>query len=1049
MKFGFGKFALAVGLLTVALPVWAMPGTVIATYIFGAAAAGTFAYVATAFAVNLVASYVIAKALQPNTNFDLSSQSSGPDPGNRQQVPPATNNKLPVVYGTAWVGGIVTDLTITTDNQKLYYVLALAEVTNTNPGQTPDEYTFGDIYWGGKKVIFDPTGYVVASLYDPSTGITDTSIAGKIKIYLYSNGSNKPYNQILNAQTVLSASNLTYKWDAFKQMTNCAFAIVELTYSQTANIRGLEQTSFQISNPRTIPGDCIYDYLVNTRYGAAIPVGQIDTASLTALNAYSLQVITYTPYTGGSSTLTRFLFDGMLDTDRSIMSNLQDMASSCDCLIKYNEITGKWGVIVQQPTYTVAMNINDSNIVSAIQINPLDLSNSFNVAEIKFPNKDQRDSFDTAIIDLAVVAPSLLFPNEPVNKQSISIPLINNNVRAQIIANRLLKAAREDLQVQCSVGFIGLQLEAGDIVEVTNANYGWTNKLFRLNKVTETFQDDGTIITNLVMTEFNPSVYADTNVTQFTPAPDTGLGDPTFFGNVPAPVVTNSFANSVEPLITVDITASQSGIIQYAELWVSAFANPTSTQRIFVGTTAVQSDGNPYQTNALMGSVTVSDLPAGDWYFFSRMVNSLASSIYSPASTKFTWRPTTFQYTEQYLIVAYADTATGSGFSLSPTNKLYFGLVNQSNANISTDPSIYNWYLADPSFGTNKFLLYVNRQTRKFSFATGFAGYASGNTGFVPTQTTLYDPSLWSALETSTNVINLDHRTGQLIEVGTTTVGTGEIAVVNNPDGKLVASLQQFLDFGPGVYQYTGSAATITIDVFGRVVGFTTPDNFYYTRNEFVATAGQKIFTPTARQAGYITGQDLIFQNGLLLKPTDDYTETSTTVTLNIGASVNDVVTIISFRSVGASTYASFTRNYVTLNNVSTYTASGFTINSGYETLFLDGVSLTDQDYDLVGQTIQNFPGIVTGELLILQWSANNLGTPNGNPVNITISPIVGQQTYSFSLDPNAFNLYKNGVLLDSGDDYTTGVNSYTLAIAPLTNISVMTQQSFARTGAA
>jgi len=1048
MKFGFNKYVVGAVLLGVALPALAMPGTVIATYIFGAAAAGTFAFVATAFAVNLVASYVIAKALQSNTNLDLSSQTQI-DPGNRQQLPPATNNKLPVVYGTAWLGGMVVDMSISTNNQEIYYVIALSEVTSTNGGQTPDTITFGDIYWGGKKVNFKPNGYTVASLDDPSTGILDFAYANKMNIYLYSNGSFNPTNSPFTAVQVLSASNLSYKWDGTKQMSNTAFAIVQLQYSQTANVRGLEQTKFQITNSRFAPGDCFYDYLINTRYGASIPESQIDLTSLAALNTYAAQTITYTPYTGGSASIARFRFDGTVDTSRSIMSNLQDMASSCDCLLKYNEIVGKWGVIVQSPTYSVAMNINDSNIVSAIQVNPLDLSSSFNVAEIKFANSTEQDSFDTVVIDLQEVAPELLFPNEPVNKQSVAIPLVNNNVRAQLIANRLLKAAREDLQVQCSLGFVGLQLEAGDIVSFTNANYGWTNKLFRLNRVTETYEDTGNVIVNLTMTEFNPTVYDDASVTQFTPADNSGLGDPTFFGTVPGPVVGSQYPTAVTPYFLVNITTASSGITQYAELWYSAFSNPTAEQRFFLGTTEVQSSGNPYDVNTLMPAVQVSNIPSGTWYFFSRMVNNLASSQFSSASSPFIWRPTTFQYENRYIVAAYGTSATGAGFSLNPAGKTYYGLRNQSNTTISTSPSDYTWYLADPNFGTEVYLCFANRGTRRISFATGFADFAGGSGAFVPTQTSIFDPSLWSALNTGNNIIDLDARSGQLIQTGTTTVGTGEIAVTNNQDGKLIASLQQFLDFGPGVYQFTGSAATLTIDVFGRVVGFTAPDNFYYTRNEFVATAGQTVFTPTARAAGYIIGQDLVFRNGALLKPTDDYTETSTTVTLNVGAIVNDVITIISFRSVGTSTYASFTRNYVTLTNASFYTASGFTINSGYENLFLNGLSLTDQDYDLVGQTIQTFPNVVTGELLVLQWEPNNLGVPNGSPVNVSINTTPGQPTYSFSLDPNAFNLYMNGTLLDSGSDYTTATNQYTLAVTPITTETIMQQQTFARTGAA
>ena len=1047
MKFGFSKLLVGVVLIGVALPALAMPGTIIATYIFGAAAAGTFAFAATAFAINLVASYVISKALLPNTNNDIASQS--PDPGNRQQLPPATNNKLPVVYGTAFVGGMVVDMSISSNNQDIYYVIALSEVTSTNEGQTPDTITFGDVYWGGKEVIFKPNGYTVGALLDPSTGVVDTNVNGKIDIYLYRNGSFSPTNSPYTAVEVMNTSGLTYVWPNSKFMTNCAFAIIHLKYSQTANVRGLEQTKFQITNSRSAPGDCIYDYLINTRYGAALPEAQINTASLTALNVYAAETITYTPYTGGSATIPRFKFDGVVDTSRSIMNNLQDMASSCDSLIKYNEITAKWGVIVQSPTYTVAMNINDSNIVSAIQINPTDLSSSFNVAEIKFANNTQQDSFDTVVIDLQVVAPSLLFPNEPVNKQSIALPFVNDNVRAQLIATRLLKAVREDLQVQCSLGFVGIQLEAGDIVSFTNTNYGWVDKLFRLNQVTETYQDDGTITVNLTMSEFNPTVYDDVSITQFTPADNTGLGDPTFFGTVPAPVIGAQYPTVTNPYFLASVTTSSSGITQYVELWYSAFQFPTDEQRIFIGTSEVQSNGNPWDVNTELPAISVANIPAGTWYFFSRMVNSLASSTYSVASAPFNWKPSTFQYTEQYMAVVYADDAIGTNLSLNPSGKNYYGLRNQSNTVISTTPSDYLWYLADPNFGTNKYLCYANRTGRKFSFATGYADYAGGSGSFVPTQTQIFDPSLWSALNVGINIFDLDHRTGQLIETGTTTVGTGEIAVANNNQGKLIASLQQFLDFGPGVYQYTGSAATLTIDIYGRVVGFSAPDNFYYTRNEFFATSGQTVFTPTARQAGYITGQDLVFRNGVLLKPTSDYTETSTIVTLNIGAVLNDIVTIISFRSVGTSTYASFTRNYATLTNASSYTASGFTLNSGYELLFINGVALTDQDYDISGQTILNFPNIVNGELLVLQWEPNNLGVPNGSPVNISINTNVGQATYSFNLDSNAFNLYNNGILLDSGSDYTTATNQYTLLQTPTTNVSILQQQTFARTGPA
>lgn len=1056
MKLGFNKkLFVGIAFATFSLPTFAI-GMTIALAITGATlATAGIGTLAIAFAINMVVSAVISKVFfnpsQPNSSGFGSG--SSPNVGNNQQVPPATDNKLPVVYGSAYVGGTIVDLSITSDNQQLYYVIALCEVTNTNVGQTPDAITFGDVYWGGKKVLFtDSTSSSITGLLDESTGITDTTVAGRLEFWLYPNGSSTPARGSGSAITVMQDPNLVYQWDGTKLMSNCAFAIVKLTYSQSANVRGIEQTKFEVTNSRTNTGDCFYDYLINTRYGASIPLNQIDTTSLTALTTYSNQAFTYTDYNGGTTTQSRFKFNGLIDTNRNIMDNLQDMTSCCDCLLKYNEVQAKWGVIVQSPTYTVAMNINDSNMISAITITPLDIAGSYNVVECKFPDNTNQDAFNSTTFDLQQIDPALLYPNEPVNKVSLSLPLVNNDVQAQYIATRLLKSGREDLQVAVDVNFIGLELDAGDVVTVTNSNYGWVDKLFRITKLSQTFTDDGAIIVKLNLSEYNPTVYDDTNITQFQPAPNTGLGDPTFFGTVPAPSFSAQYPTATNPSFGIVVTTSQSGIIQYAEVWYSAYSNPLQTQMYFAGTSEVQSNGTPWNTNTVLPTVFLANIPAGNWYFFTRMVNSLASSAYSPASTLFQWRPSTFQYTDRYLAVAYADNITGSSnFNFSPTNRLYYGLCNQASITPPVTASSYTWYLADPAFGTNIFLGYTNRTGRKFSFDTGFAGFAGGGGSFVLTQASIFDPSIWSALPDGTNIIDLDGRTGQLIQTGTTSVGTGEIDVVNNANGKIVAALKPYLDFG-GAYQFTSSVATLTVDIYGRVVGFSTPDAFYYSEEQFVATASQTVFTVT-RSSGYLINNCWVMQNGVLLDDSE-FTDTggsTGTVTLTNPASAGDQIYIISFRSNNTTTgnYASFSRNELDVTNVSEIDCTGlFTLVSGFELIFVNGTLLNEQDYNIVGQVIGDFPSTLTGKVVVYQWTPNNLGTPNGNPVNIVFNTIIGQTQYFFNYDPNAFNLYHNGVHLKQGTDFTTGTGVYTLTNTPDTILNIMVNQTFARTGA-
>ena len=348
------------------------------------------------------------------------------------------------------------------------------------------------------------------------------------------------------------------------------------------------------------------------------------------------------------------------------------------------------------------------------------------------------------------------------------------------------------------------------------------------------------------------------------------------------------------------------------------------------------------------------------------------------------------------------------------------------------------------------------------------------------------------------------------------------VSVNNNPDGKVVASLAQLLNFGTGVITKTASAALITVDIYGRIRGFEAPDNFYYSMTAYTASANQTVFSVT-RSAGYVTGNSLVFENGCLLD-TSEYTDNPSNITFSTGRTLGDIITIISMKSTstlsltttgasgtgsvatltfglretapfavgqsitvagvtpsgyngtytvtacdagsvsyantttGAQTvagtiihtnnvYNSFTRNTVSLSNQASYTASGFTLYDGNEFLFINGTVVPAEDYTISGQTI-SFINNTTGDLQVIQWANSNLGQPNGNPSTADINTIIGQNTYSYSYDPLAFNLYENGVLLLETVDYSAGVGSYTLASTPTTIDNILVQQTFSRTGA-
>jgi UDP-3-O-[3-hydroxymyristoyl] glucosamine N-acyltransferase len=77
-------------------------------------------------------------------------------------------------------------------------------------------------------------------------------------------------------------------------------------------------------------------------------------------------------------------------------------------------------------------------------------------------------------------------------------------------------------------------------------------------------------------------------------------------------------------------------------------------------------------------------------------------------------------YLYQYINVRYADTIDGSvNFSLTPTNRQYFGIRDTVTPAGSENPTDYTWYQATGGFGTTKFLYYSCIGGRQITFQVG------------------------------------------------------------------------------------------------------------------------------------------------------------------------------------------------------------------------------------------------------------------------------------------------------------------------------------------
>lgn len=608
---------------------------------FGAAVATAIGGVA-AFAARTLLTIGISKLISNRQGSDATGTQ---DAGARVQLPPATDNKLPVIYGSAYIAPVITDAKISTDQKTMWYVCALTEVTDTGT------ISFGEVYYDSKLVTFDgsdPTKVVsLTTNSDPAQ--VDTKVSGNLYMYFYNNGSSSPTNTSQTAIQVLQDAGIDplYQWTSTDIMDKTAFVIVKVNYNQDAGTTNIGQLSVQTINSLSTPGEVIYDYMTNTRYGCSVPATKIDTASLTALNTYSNYLITYYPVGGGTATQPRYRINGPLNTGNNCLNNIQQLVDACDSWLQYSELTGKWKVVVnkgydQAPnaqTLNDLYSIDSSVLIGGIEVNPIDLNNTFNSMEVQYPNFNINDQTDFRVIDLTDPStswynPDLLSPNEPKNRLTIQYPQVNTYIQAMYLGIRRLLQSREDLVINCALDYSGIQLEAGDVVKVTLAEYGWTNKLFRVSQVQEAKLEDGSLGARIVAFEYNSFVFADDALDDFVPEANTGLTDPNIISQPGTPVVTTlPLTNGNVKSFSVSSTVPVSGTVLYMDFNYGT-TNDVSTHKLYK--TVSKGNGTAFTAGETI-TIEVNDLPAATYYWSVTARNNGAGSPASSSSSSYVW----------------------------------------------------------------------------------------------------------------------------------------------------------------------------------------------------------------------------------------------------------------------------------------------------------------------------------------------------------------------------------------------------------------------------
>ena len=432
------------------------------------------------------------------------------DPGVKIQLPPATDNKVPVMYGRCIAGGLIVDAGISNQNDTMTYVLLISEETDGGA------FTIQKIYRGDQTLNFGSgaSAHIVQSVTD-TNATASNKVQGKMRCRVYAGGTASS-NQIFPTGVGVTPVAATTMLNTITGSTNyddLVYAIFQVDYDPEENLVGLDQVQFDIQNSLNEPSNVLLDYLQNSRYGAGLTASDLDTATFDDLYDYSTEQVAYTTSLGAPATHDRWQIDGMLSTYQSVKDNIDILCQSCSTFFTYNPKQGKFAVVPNRAATasekSSAFVFNDDNIVSSITITSPELYSYYNSIEAEYPNLVQKDQTDVVIINTAAGDRN---PNEPDNKIDARYDLVNDNSRVHNLANIDLRQSRTSTVLEFDADYSAIQVDVGDVVKVTQSTYGFNEKLFRVMRVVEQETPESMLTAKILLLEYSDDVYDHTTV---------------------------------------------------------------------------------------------------------------------------------------------------------------------------------------------------------------------------------------------------------------------------------------------------------------------------------------------------------------------------------------------------------------------------------------------------------------------------------------------------------------------------------------------------------
>ena len=379
-----------------------------------------------------------------------------------------------IIYGQAKVSGTVVFLaTSGVKNEYLHIVVTLA-------GHEVEE--IGDVYFNEDLVMSGGalTGYATGK-YAASGSYTGSMI------HKYLGTTTQTVDTVLS-DDMGGVSGVGGSWDSDHRLQGIAYIYCKLTFSNEIFVGGIPNISCvvkgkKVYNPSTLataysanPALCLRDYLTDADLGMGMDTSEIDDASVIAAAAVCNGQVEIKPVTSPATYENRYECNGQAVTSSTPDSIIGQILSAMGGTIAYS---GGQVVVYAAAYRSPTVTLDETNMAGGFTVSTR-LSARDRVNAVKGTFISSENQWAAADFPQITSATYLADDDGIYHWRDVILPFTTSSSAAQRIARINLRQAREEIIFTAKFNLTAMQLRAGDTVMLTNANLGFSSKVFEV-----------------------------------------------------------------------------------------------------------------------------------------------------------------------------------------------------------------------------------------------------------------------------------------------------------------------------------------------------------------------------------------------------------------------------------------------------------------------------------------------------------------------------------------------------------------------------------------